>query len=88
MCRQGKLTCRCLSRQPHLAPPEEGISEGDVQVCAIIGSLTGEESIESLLQPVIVEPDELVDNQRKDKDLKPIITYFEEKCLPDDKTKA
>jgi len=55
-----------LSRQPHLPPPEEGISEGDVQVCAIIGSLTGEENIESLLQgdaSKIVEPDELVDNQ-------------------------
>jgi len=80
-----------LSRQPHLPPPEEGISEGDVQVCVIIGSLTGEESTQSLLQgdaSKIVEPDKLVDNQLKDKDLKPIITYFEEKCLPDDKTKA
>jgi len=55
-----------LSSQPHLLPPEEGITEGDVQVCAVIGSFTGEESIESLLQGAaskIVESEELADNQ-------------------------
>jgi len=52
-----------LSCQPHLLPPEESISEGDVQVFAIIGGLTG---IESLLQGAtskIVESVELADNQ-------------------------
>ena len=77
-----------LSRQPYLLPPEEGISEGDVQICTFSGSWTGEENIESLLKSAaskIVESDELAENQWKDR---PIITYFEEKCLPNDKTEA
>ena len=80
-----------LSRQPHLPPPDEGISEGEVQVCAIVGNIDGEETIESLLQSTVSEDmksDEFSDIQRNDKDLKPIITYLEEKCLPNSETEA
>ena len=59
-----------------------------MQVCAISGSWTGEENIESLLKSaasMIVESEELAEYQWKDR---PIITYLEEKCLPNDKTEA
>jgi len=72
------LHADALSRQPHLPPLKEETSDSDVQVCEIVGNPHGDdESIESLLKSTaseIMESDAFADAQRKDKDLKPIIT--------------
>ena len=56
-------------------------------VLSVVGRRTLSHSCE--VQPVrLWNQINLQTNQRKDKGLRPIITYFEEKCLPNDKTEA
>ena len=79
-----------LSRNPQALAPQEGITEMEVQVARI----PGEEEESDLLHLLQLEPDPdldqpgelatLAEEQRRDRDLQPLLHYLEGKGLPDD----
>ena len=74
--RETPMLMPCLTN--HNYHPRKRISEGEVQVCAIVSNSIEQVSIESLLQSTDGEVrslDKLADLQQKDRELKLLNTY-------------
>ena len=71
-----------LSRMPHLPAPDRGVSEDEVQV----GIVSCETTMDELLtaDPTSQVPDDFGNEQNKDPDLKPLISYLKDGTLPSD----
>ena len=86
--RPGKENCNAdaLSRQPHALAPQEGVAEGEVQICGI----TSNTSMETLLKadPTTCTPDTFRSEQLKDPRLSEIIHFLETEELPAETTRA
>ena len=87
------LHADALSRQPYLPAPQEGVVQGDLQVCAI-NSTQSEES--SMIGPLLEanpgevndpdnNPDNFAKEQRKDGGYQMLMNYLEKGMLPEDK---